>query len=237
MRSETNKSGIVATSVITALLLAILSAVTFVIPFPKADWACLLVVYCCAAFMTLAEGVLTIALFFGKGDKHRKVLGLPIVYSGLIAVLVQLCISAAFYVWSAFALVPLWIPIVVEVLLYCVVAVQLALGFFFKGRSEEYHKSKADTSWMDALRAEAKVLVSIHKEGELGKALEEFYDLAKGSDPVGNEKTLEAEKRIDALLSEFKNVSDDGSLEKEIELVGKMVFALKERNALCKLGK
>ena len=237
MRSKTNRSGIVATSIITILLIAILSVLTFAVPFPKVDQSVLLVVYVCSVIIFALEGGLTIGLLFGKGNGNQKILGLPIVYSGFAAAVIQLIVTIAFYVANAFVLIPLWIPIVIEVLLYCFVAIQLALGFFFRARNEEYHENKANTEWMDSLRAEIKILASSKKEGELGKAYEDLYDLARGSDPVGNGKSLEAEKKIDALLAELKAAHEEGASEKEIGLVNDVTSALKERNTLCKLGK
>ncbi len=90
---------------------------------------------------------------------------------------------------------------------------------------------------MDSLRAEIRILASSKAEGELGKAYEGLYDLVRGSDPVGNERSLEAEKKIDGLLTELKAAQEEGSSEKETGLVNDVASALKERNALCKLGK
>ena len=237
MKNKANNSGVVATAVIAILLIAILSVLTFAVPFTKVDQNVLLIVYLCSVALFALEGGLTIGLLFGKGNGNQKVLGLPIVYSGLIGTIIQLAVTIAFYVANAFVSVPLWIPIVVEAVLYCFVAIQLALGFFFRARNEEYHENKANTGWMDSLRAEIKILASSRKEGELGKAYEDLYDLARGSDPVGNDKSFEVEKKIDGLLTELKTAREEGASEKEIGLVGDMTATLKERNALCKLGK
>ena len=237
MKNKANNSGIVATSIITILLIAILSVLTFAVPFPKVDRSVLLVVYVCSVIIFALEGGLTIGLLFGKGNGNQKILGLPIVYSGFASAVIQLIVTIAFYVANAFVLIPLWIPIVIEVLLYCFAAIQLALGFFFRARNEEYHENKANTEWMDSFRAEIKILSSTKKEGELGKAYENLYDLARGSDPVGNGKSLETEKKVDALLAELKAAHEEGASEKEIGLVNDMTATLKERNSLCKLGK
>ncbi len=237
MKNRTNKSGVIVTAVITILLIAILSVLTFAVPFTKLDQSVLLIVYLCSVVLFALVGGLSIGLLFGKGNGNQKILGLPIVYFGFIGAIIQLIVTVAFYVANAFVLVPVWIPIVVEVVLYCFVAIQLALGFFFRVRNGEYHEDKANTEWMDSLRAEIKILSSLRKEGKLGKAYEDLCDLARGSDPIGNEKTLEVERKIDALLDELKAARQEGSAEKEAGLVNDVAAALNERNALCKLGK
>ncbi len=237
MENKTTKSGVLITSVITILLIIVLSVLTFAVPFNKIDWKVLLVVYICSAAFFLIECGLTNGLIFGKGNRNQKILGLPIVYSCFTGVIMQLIVTIAFYVANAFVLIALWIPIVIESVLYCFVTIQLALGFFFKARNEEYHENKANTDWMDLLRAEIKILAFPKKKGEIGEAYEDLYDLARGSDPIGNEKSLEAERKIDELVNELKNSHEENSPEEEIVLVNKVASALKERNALCKLGK
>ncbi len=107
MKSKTNRSGIIATSVITVLLIAILSVLTFVVPFTKVDQSVLLVVYICSVVIFALEGGLTIGLLFGRGNGNQKILGLPIVHSGFVAATIQLVATIVFYALNAFVLVPL----------------------------------------------------------------------------------------------------------------------------------
>ena len=237
MNKKRSRSGIIATSIITIALLVVLTLLTFAIPFPKIDRSVLLIVYLCSVGVIALEGGLIVGLFFGKGKPNSRILGLPIAYYCFLIAAVQMLVTGLFYALNAFVQVSLWIPCLVEALLCCFLVIQLALGFFFKARNAEYHESKANTAWMDSLRCEIRTLAQNHKEGELGKALENLSDLAAGSDPVGNGKSSEAEREIDVIISELKASFEKGSLEREMELIGKACSALKKRNALCKLSK
>ena len=237
MNKKRSRSGIIATSIITIALLVVLTLLTFAIPFPKISQSVLLLVYLCSMAIIAIEGALIVWLFFKKEKPNSKVLGIPLVWCGFVVAVIQMVVAAVFYAFNAFFEVPLWIPCLIEALLCCFLVIQLSFGFFFKARNAEYHESKANTAWMDSLRCEIRTLAQNHKEGELGKALENLSDLAAGSDPVGNGKSSEAEREIDVIISELKASFEKGSLEREMELIGKACSALKKRNALCKLGK
>ena len=237
MSKKNNRSGIVTTVVITAVILVLLNVCTFAIPFNKIDLAAHLTAYGCAEFVFLAEMVIILTQLFTGENSNQKILSLPIVFFGYVTVAIQALATFVFYLTNAFVQVPIWIVIIVECVILGLGIIQITKGFFFKVRNEEYHESKASTAFMDEFRAELKVLNRINKNENISRPLEDLLDVALGSDPVTNDKTTEKEKKLHELLSELNEVMKSGSEEKCREAIEKTKNALIERNALCKMGK
>ncbi len=234
---NTSKAGIKATLIIYAALIVLLTVCTFAIPFEKISNAVLIVSYVCAVAMIIAEGSLALALFFKEENLNQKVLALPILYSGFVAMILQIVATIVFYVCNAFVNLPIWVVIIVECLLFAYFAIQLAKGFFFKERNAEYHENVANTKFMDEFRARLKAIVAINKNKNIEKVLEDLLDTAKGSDPVTNDKTLDSESELLSDLQELDEVIKAGSEEEARRIIEKTKTTLLERNALCKAGK
>lgn len=237
MKKVSNKSGFISALVIYATLLALLSVLTFAIPFPKVDNSVLIVSYSCAMGVIALEGILTLSLLFKEKDGNQRILGLPILYSCFIALIAQLLLTTFFYVCNAFFTLPIWLVFVLEAVLFAYLIVQLSLGFFFKNRNEEYHKNAGDTKFMDAFRVKLKTIVALNDIQNVAKDLENLLDIAKGSDPVTNANCLEAEKELELCIQELDLAVKDGPEEKTRVAIKKTKAKLLERNALCKAGK
>ena len=237
MSKKNNRSGIVTTVVITAVILALLNVCTFAIPFNKIDLAVHLTAYGCAEFVFLAEMVIILTQFFTGEDSNQKILSLPIVFFCCVTAAIQALATFVFYLTNAFVQLPIWIVIIVECVILGLGIIQITKGFFFKVRNKEYHESKASTVFMDEFRAELKVLNRINKNENISRPLEDLLNIALGSDPVTNDKTAEKEKELHELLSELNEVMKSGSEEKCREAIEKTKNTLIERNALCKMGK
>ena len=90
---------------------------------------------------------------------------------------------------------------------------------------------------MDEFRARLKALSKINKIESVQKTLEDLLDIALGSDPVTNEKTVDSESELLSLLQELDESIKDGSEAGARAAIGKTKNALLERNVLCKAGK
>lgn len=237
MKKNNSKSGIVSTIVISIILLALLNVATFAIPFNKVDLAAHFTAYGCAEFVIIAEMILVLSELFLEENSNQKVLGLPIVYFGFLTDFIQLLVTVIFFVTNAFVLVPFWIVMVIECLIIGFGSIQVAKGFFFKERNREYHENRANTKFMDEFRARLKALSKINKIESVQKTLEDLLDIALGSDPVTNEKTVDSESELLSLLQELDESIKDGSEAGARAAIGKTKNALLERNVLCKAGK
>ena len=237
MSKKTSKSGLVSAIVITVVLLALLNVCTFAIPFNKVDLGVHLVAYGCAEFVILAEMILVISQLFIEEDSNQKILGLPIIFSGYITTVIQLIVTAVFYLVNAFVRLPVWVVILVEVLIIGFGVIQIVKGFFFKTRNEQYHQDIANTKFMNEFRARLKALQKINKNENIEKALSDLVDTALGSDPVTNDKTIDSESELLSLLQELDESIKDGSETDAREAITKTKNALLERNVLCNAGK
>ncbi len=234
---KSSKSGIKATLIIYAVLIVLLTVCTFAIPFPKLDDGVLITSYVCAVVMTIAEGSLALSLLFNEGNLNQRVLSLPILFSGYVALVLQVIATLAFYVCNAFIKLPIWIVILVECLLFGYLIIQLAKGFFFKDRNREYHDRAANTKFMDEFRARLKAIVAINSNENIKKELEDLLDVAKGSNPVTNDKTMDSESELLSDLQELDEAIKSGSEDEARAVIKKTKNTLLERNVLCKTGK
>lgn len=234
---KSSKSGIKATLIIYAVLIVLLTVCTFAIPFPKLDDGVLITSYVCAVVMTIAEGSLALSLLFNEENLNQRVLSLPILFSGYVTLVLQVIATLAFYVCNAFIKLPIWIVIVVECLLFGYLIIQLAKGFFFKDRNREYHDRAANTKFMDEFRARLKAIVAINSNENIKKELEDLLDVAKGSDPLTNDKTMDSESELLSDLQELDEVIKSGSEDEARAVIKKTKNTLLERNVLCKTGK
>ena len=90
---------------------------------------------------------------------------------------------------------------------------------------------------MDEFRARLKALNKINKIEGVERILSDLLDIALGSDPVTNDKTLDSESELLSLLQELDESIKDGSEEEARTVIEKTKNALLERNVLCKAGK
>lgn len=237
MNKRTSKSGAVMVIVIVFVLIALLNVFTFAIPFNKVDIAVHFTVYGCAEFVLIAEMILIISQIFMEEKPNQKVIGLPIIYFGYVTVVIQLLATAIFYLTNAFVALPLWVVIVIECLIIGFGTIQITNGFFFKARNEEYHENVANTKFMNEFRARLKGLQKINKNENIEKVLSDLVDIALGSDPITNDKTVDSESELLSLLQELDEAIKDGSEEDTRLAIEKTKNALLERNVLCKAGK
>ena len=232
-----SKSGLIASVVITIVLVILLNIVTFVIPFEKLSTAVLVLSYIMAEIVIIAEGILVASQLFNEPDRNQKVLGLPIVFAGYLTLGIQLIATTVFYICNSFVILPVWVVIVVEAFIIAYFVIQMAMGLFFKKRVIEYQEQAANTKFMDEFRARLKAIVAINKNENIERLLNDLLDTALGSDPVTNEKTVDSESELLSCLQELDEVIKDGSEEDARFVIEKTRTALLERNVLCKAGK
>ena len=237
MENKSNKNGIIATIVITAVVLILLNVCTFVIPFNKIDMGVHFTVYGCAEFVILAEMALFLTQQFGCDDSNQKISSLPIAFFGYVISAIQILVTAGFYLANAFVKVPVWVVVIVECILIGFGIVQIAKGFFFKARNAEYHENLANTKFMDEFRARLRALSRINKNENIEKVLDDLLDVSLGSDPVTNDKTVDSESELLSLLQELDDAIKNGSEDEARDIIEKTRNALLERNVLCKAGK
>ncbi|MBO4694803.1 MAG: hypothetical protein J5656_02620 [Clostridia bacterium] len=229
--------GIVSTCIIMAVLLILLSLITWVVPFKKLDNSVLIVSYVMAFIMICVDGLLIILQIFNQKDKNKRILGLPIIYFGMIALAIQIIVTTLFYILNAFVIVPIWVIIIVEAFVYAFLVLQTVKGFFFKKRIEEFKENNANTHFMDEFRMRLKAIVSINNNKNIEIPLQDLLDTALASDPITNDKTIDSENELLSYLQELGVKIKEGTEEDAKIIIKKTLDTLIERNALCKIGK
>lgn len=235
--NKNNSHGIITTAVIAAVVLILLNVCTFAIPFHKTDLAVHFTAYGCAEFVLLAEMSLIMVQLFGDDSANQKIISLPIVFFGYLTLAVQILATVVFYIANAFFSLPIWIVIIVECLIIGLGAVQIAKGFYFKSANAEYHRHKANTEFMDGFRAKLKAISLTNRNKNIEKPLNDLVDIARGSDPVTNDMTIDSEKKLQSMLLELDEAVKSGSENRCREAIEKTKDTLIERNTLCKAGK
>lgn len=235
---KTSKSGIIVTIVIALVFLAILNVCSFAIPFEKHDYGIFLTVYIFGDIVIVAEAILVITQMFLEKDENQRIMGIPVVYYGLAVAILQLLATAMFYFLNATRYaIPSWLVAVTEVLIIGLGVVQIAGGFFFKERNKEYHEKESSTKFMDEFRARLRAIARINKNENIQSELDDLLDMALGSDPITNEKTLDSESELLSLLQELDENVKEGDESGAKSAIMRTKDALTERNVLCKAGK
>lgn len=237
MLNNTSKNGIKATLIIYFVLIILLSVCTFVIPFPRTNNGSLVAAYIGAVMMIIAEGSLALTVLFKEEELDKRILDLPIIYSGYIILIIQLMATIIFYICNAYMNLPTWIVIVTECFLFGAFVIQVVKGFFFKNRIIEYRDNIVNTKFMDEFRARLKAIVAINENMEASKDLQDLLEIANGSDPITNDRTIDSENELLSDLQELDEAVKSGSEESIKIVINKTKNTLLERNALCKVGK
>ena len=81
---KTSKVSIISTSIIALALVAVVSLLSWLIPFPNHFSATFITTYACTVVMIIAEALLVIFAFLGNKNKDIRILGLPIIHAGLV---------------------------------------------------------------------------------------------------------------------------------------------------------
>lgn len=225
------------TAITTVVAAIVLTVITFAIPFVKLSYAVLTIEYVSLLLLILCLGGYVAFNLFSNKTANQSILSLLAIQNLGIACLIQLVTTIVFYVLNAFLHIEIWIPVVVEVLIYAYAIVGTALVHFFKVRNADYHKRIADTSFMDEYRARLKSLVAINEIDSIKMELADLYDTARGSDPVGNTKTSDSESELLSLLQEIDIAIKSNDEEASRTAIKHSKNTLLERNDLCKIGK
>lgn len=234
---KSSKSGVISSVAFIFVALALLNVFTFVIPFNKISQAVLLTSYIMAEVVIILLGVLLGLLIFKEEDADQRILSIPMLHAGFYTLVAQIIVTVIFYVCNAYIELPIWIVIIVETLIVAFLIVQFALGFFFKTRTREYKESIGNTKFMDNFRANISIIVTINKNNNIKKQLENLLDVARGSDPVSSDATSSLEEELSELALSLRKVVESGLEADSLQLIEKVHDKIVERNIICKANK
>jgi hypothetical protein len=170
-----------------------------------------------------------------RGERRSKFYGLPVLYAGWIYMALQLAWG---FVFMFAAPIPLWagIPVSAVMLAACLLGlITVELGTSEISRLDAAVKEKV--FYIQSLRAEAEAMAGKTADGNLKKALGEYAEAIRHSDPMSSPRLAELESAIAAKTASLKALVEAGNTGAAGELCGELRQALAERNRKCMLLK
>ena len=209
------------------IVFALFNVIAFVTPTEKTATFWTAYVFTVVAF---ALQLLVWKLAFGKKETLKsKFLGIPVIYVGIVYLIVQLI---AFAVFMFLPTLPVWVAVIVCTIILalstlCAIAGQAGANEI--SRVEE--KIKVKRAFIQFLQVDIEMLAESETDTETKTALKKLAERVRFSDPMSHEMLGELESRISAKVEEMKLATDKKALIGEIDIL------LTERNKKCKILK
>lgn len=189
------------------------------------------------AFITLAFIVqLIIAYFAFKQDTAKKVFyNIPLVrisYSGLIASLIFGALSMAIPV------LPYWAGVIVDGILTAVVLVAVMKAKAAADLVTSLDETiKKQTQFIQALTADAEILVSHAKSEEAKSECQKVYEAIRYSDPMSSDVLGSIESRITIAFNKLNEAVSAEQTDAIKETANEVIVLVEDRNKKCKILK
>lgn len=206
---------------------ALFNVIAFVIPAQRSS--CFWISY---AFSTVAFAVqipLWKIAFDKKDTLKSKFLGIPVVYVGLVYLIIQLIAFAVFMLVPIF---PTGSAIIVCAIILAVSAL-CAIGGQAGGDeiARVENKVKEKRAFIQFLQVDIETLAQKQTDTETKRMLKKLAEKIRFSDPMSSESLAESESRINTKAEELKTSENMKPLISELDAL------LTERNKKCKILK
>lgn len=205
----------------------VFNVIAFVIPTVKTT------TFWIAYAFTIVAFALQIAVWntaFKADDALKsKFLGIPIIYVGILYLVLQVI---AFAVFFAFPAIPSWIAVIACVVILGLSAICLIGADAAKNeikRVEE--KVNQKVFYIRQLQTDVEILAEQEQNPETKAALTKLAEKIRYSDPMSSEKLAEIEEKINNTLIELKSAAD------KTAIIAKLDLLLTERNKKAKIWK
>lgn len=215
--------------IILAIAFVLFNVIIFAVPTDKTSVFWITYTFTVVAF---AMQIAVWKVAFSKAETLKsKFLGLPLIYVGVIYLVIQ---SIAFVVFMFLPTIPGWIPIVTCTIILSVSGIFLTsteLGREEVVRVEE--KIQQNVSAIKGLQIDVEGIAEAQTDPVAKKALESLAEKIKYSDPMSDESLARLDDEIKTKIGELKTraASDIPGAVKDIELL------LLDRNKKTKLLK
>lgn len=200
---------------VLGILLVLVSVIAFVIPTEKTGTFWIAYVFTAIAF------VAQIAIWktaFGKEDTLKsKFLGLPVVYIGIIYLVVQI---VAFAVFVALPALPIWSAIVACAAILGFSVILMIAGEVGHGEIERVEaKVQNKVLFIKDLQTNIELLADVETDTEIKRALQQLAENVRFSDPMSDGSLREIEENIIEKILKFPATPDKMKLIHEINLL------------------
>ena len=214
------------------VVLVVFNVIFFALPLTR-DLKC----WTAYIFSMLAIVLMTVTTFYvlWRGDMRSKFYGLPILYVSWIYSGLQIVLG---FIFMIVPLIPFWVELPVNTLLLAacllgLIAVELGAGEL--SRIDGAVREKV--FYIQALRTEAETLAAKAAERNVKKALAEYAEAIRYSDPMSSPQLGELENILEAKTALLREQVESANAEAALSLCGELRQLLAERNRKCKLLK
>lgn len=169
------------------------------------------------------------AAFKAAETLKSKFLGVPIIYVGIVYLVVQLIAFVAFMVFS---IIPSWITVIVCALILGISAICLISANVARdeiNRAEE--KVNQKVFYIRELQADVEMLAEQEQNPEIKTSLTRLAEKIRYSDPMSNEVLSDLEVEITDKVKELKTADN------KAEIITILDSLVAERNKKAKLSK
>lgn len=220
--------------IIVTVLVVFFSVISFVVPFNVNGNFWISYIF---GMIAILSQIYFLTSAFGKDDKTvSKIYGFPIARIGIFYLIVQFIASVVEMKFSR--MMPIWSVLVINVLLLCFAVLG---SIATEGVRDEIIKQDATledkTENIKKLRSISESIVGMCSNDELKRTLSDISEKIRYSDPVSSDSTKGTEELLFSLFDELKKAILDNKLDRSSEICSDIVFNLKKRNRLCKMGK
>jgi hypothetical protein len=187
------------------------------------------------SMLSIVVMALTTLYVLWRGDIRSKFYGLPVLYVSWIYATVQIVLG---FIFILVPLVPFWVEFPVNTLLLaaCLLGLSSAsLGAGEVRRIDEAVREKV--FYIQSLRTEAETMAAKAAGGNVKKALNEYAEAIRYSDPMSSPELAELENILETKTALLREQVGNGNAEAALSLCGELRQLLKERNRQCKLLK
>lgn len=212
---------------ILGILFVLISVIAFAAPTVKT--AVFWIAYAFTAIAFAAQIAIWKTTFGKEGTLKSKFLGLPVVYIGIVYLIVQII---AFAVFTAVPTLPAWSAILTCTVVFGISAVCMIAGEAGRNEIERVEaKVKKKVFITKNLQADVELLADVETDTETKAALKQLAEKIRYSDPVSCDELANLENEIADKIATLKSANDKVAESCEI------VALLSERNSKCKVFK
>lgn len=169
------------------------------------------------------------AAFKAAETLKSKFLGVPIIYVGIVYLVLQLI---AFAVFMIFPIIPSWIVAIACALVLGISAICLISADAARDeikRVEE--KVNRKVFYIRELQADVEMLAEQEQNSKIKTELTKLAEKIRFSDPMSDEQLSDLDSKISTKVAELKTVSS------KLEIITELNSLLDERNKNCKILK
>lgn len=221
-------------ALILTIILAVFTAIAFVIPFEKN--AVFTIAYICGVFAILFQLYIFKTSFSGKGDARSKFYGFPIARLGIIYLILQLIVSIIEIALSKF--VPVWAAVIINALILAFALIGCITAETMRDEIVRQDTTlKKDVHNMRELQSISAAAASQCEDAGLKETLKKLADEFRYSDPISSDKTKDLENDMLSRFGDLQQAIADDDIEGAKALSQKLLQCLKERNRICAMNK